>query len=183
MIFPWKAVTMPSYYRVRQVRHTLTLPNCYAVALHTFAASTFECRPHWCYIKPAMTHTNPFDFLRWTSLIWSYRCWRKWGCEEVEAGQCLLWWQVQWQLCGQDYSLIKKKVPVTGFMFRCPECHTKASLTTGTFFDKTHNKSLVSFTSGQVRPACGTWWIILVCRRRWWYSEYFRNVCTWKLSQ
>jgi len=40
--------------------------------------------------------------------------------------------------CGRPYSQVKKKGSVTGYVFRCPVCHQKQQVATGTFMEGAH---------------------------------------------
>jgi len=39
------------------------------------------------------------------------------------------------QPCQRDYTMVKNKVSIVGYMLRCPGCHRKQQLQTGTFLE------------------------------------------------
>ena len=78
--------------------------------------------------------------------------------------------------CDRDYSLINKKASVTGFMFQCSGCRTKASLTTGTFFDNIHVPMHLRYFWAS-ETGCRTQWITLVSSASRHHLEHMDDPC------
>jgi len=90
------------------------------------------------------------------------------------------------QPCQRDYTTVKKKVSIVSYMLRCPGCHRKRQLQTGTFLEGSRlqvdkfvmllflwaHKAPIKMVLSMTGVSSGT--------DVQWY-QYFRDICSWKL--
>jgi len=88
--------------------------------------------------------------------------------------------------CGRPYSQVKKKGSVTGYVFRCPSCHRKQQLATGTFMEGAHLAvkklmALMYFWAYEEPVSKETAHTHVSSKTVVQWYQYFRDICSWKM--
>jgi len=94
--------------------------------------------------------------------------------------------EVYCQPCQRDYTMVKNKVSIVGYMLRCPGCHRKRQLQTGTFLEGSRlqvNKFVgllfLWAHEAPIKMVLSMTGVSSVTAVQWYH--YFRDICSWKL--
>jgi len=94
--------------------------------------------------------------------------------------------EVYCQPCQRDYTMVKNKVSIVGYMLRCPDCHRKRQLQTGTFLegsrlqvDKFVGLLFLWAHEAPIKMVLSMTGVLSVTAVQWY--QYFRDICSWKL--
>lgn len=90
--------------------------------------------------------------------------------------------------CTRDYSMIKEKAKLNGFIWRCPGCKSKQSILTGSYFANAHlsltKLAYLCYYWATKTPLSVTKQHLSLSQNTGvdWY-QYMRDICSWKLLQ